>query len=69
MDGYLTLTEACIHFRRSRNTLLAMIADGRLEATDVRRPGGKYAKWLIKPHSLRSMADLKYQEFKKRAGI
>ena len=46
-----------------------MIEDGRVEAVDRRKPGGKYAKWLIKPHSLQNVADVKFLDFKRRAGL
>lgn len=69
MMSWLTVTEACEHFRVSRNTLLEMIADGRVVAVDRRRPGSKYAKWLIQAHSLTSQADPKYLDFKQRAGL
>ncbi len=69
MNAYWTIPEACRHLRCCRNTLLAMIEDGRVEAMDRRKPGGKYAKWLIKPHSLQNVADVRFLEFKRRARI
>lgn len=66
---YWTIAEACKALRCSRNTLLGMIEDGRVEAVDRRRPGGLYCKWLIKPFSLQNVADLRYLEFKKKAGL
>lgn len=69
MTAYWTFNEACQQLRCSRNTLKAMIADGRVEAVDRRKPGGKYAKWLIKPHSLQNVADVKFLDFKRRAGL
>jgi hypothetical protein len=30
-----------------RNTLLAMIADGRIKAVNLKRPGGKYDVWRV----------------------
>jgi len=69
MKAYWTVPEACLQLRCCRNTLLAMIEDGRVEAVDRRKPGGKYAKWLIKPHSLQNVADVKFLDFKRRAGL
>lgn len=66
---YLTIKQACAQLQVSRNTLLGMIEDGRVQAIDRRKPGGKYAKWLIHPHSLTSLADARYENFKKRAGL
>lgn len=39
MTAYWTFNEACQQLRCSRNTLKAMIADGRVEAVDRRKPG------------------------------
>jgi excisionase family DNA binding protein len=69
MTDLLTVKQACQHFKVSRNTLMAMIADGRLDAVDCRRPGGKYALWRIKPHSLQNVADLKFLDLKRRSGL
>jgi excisionase family DNA binding protein len=65
----LTVKQACDYFQVSRNTLKAMIADGRVEAIDIRKPGGFYAKWRIKKHSLTNVADLKILDFMRRAGL
>jgi hypothetical protein len=61
--------QACAYFQVSRNVLKAMIADGRVEAVDIRKPGGRYAKWRIKKYSLTNVADVKFLDFKRRAGL
>lgn len=65
----LTMKQACEYFQVSRNTLKAMISDGRVEAVDIRKPGGLYAKWRIKKYSLTNVADLKVLDFMRRAGL
>jgi excisionase family DNA binding protein len=65
----LTVKQACDYFQVSRNVLKAMINDGRVEAIDIRKPGGAYAKWRIKKISLTNVADLKLLDFIRRAGL
>jgi hypothetical protein len=36
----LTVNQACDYFQVSRNVLKVMINDGRVEAIDIRKPGG-----------------------------
>jgi hypothetical protein len=55
--NYLTPKEACAILRVCPNTLAAMLADGRVQAVDRRKPGGKYAKLLILADSLRNPVD------------
>jgi excisionase family DNA binding protein len=55
--NYLTPEEARLILRVSRNTLAAMIADGRIKAVDRRKPGGRYAKWLVLADSLYDPSD------------
>jgi hypothetical protein len=55
--NYLTPREACAILRVCPNTLADMIADGRVKAVDRRKPGGKYAKWLILADSLYNPVD------------
>jgi excisionase family DNA binding protein len=47
MTNYLTIRQACAALQVSRNTLLAMIEDGRVKAINLKRPGGKYDVWRI----------------------
>jgi excisionase family DNA binding protein len=65
----LTMKQACDYFQVSRNILKEMITDGRVEAVDIRKPGGTYAKWRIKKHSLTNVADIKLLDFMRRAGL
>jgi hypothetical protein len=55
--NYLKPREACAILRVCPNTLDAMIQDGRVKAVDRRKPGGKYAKWLILADSLYNPVD------------
>jgi hypothetical protein len=55
--NYLKPDEACVVLRVCRNTLKDMIDDGRVKAVDRRKPGGKYAKWLIFADSLHNPTD------------
>jgi hypothetical protein len=55
--NYRTPREACTILRVCRNTLEEMIGDGRVKAVDRRKPGGKYAKWLILADSLYNPVD------------
>ena len=55
--NYLTPREACTILRVCLNTLADMIQDGRVKAVDRRKPGGKYAKWLILADSLYNPTD------------
>lgn len=55
--NYLTPREACAILRVCLNTLADMIQDGRIQAVDRRKRGGKYAKWLILADSLYNPTD------------
>lgn len=61
LSNYLTIAQACAHFHRGRDTILAMIADGRLRAINLKKPGGKYDQWLVDPESAGIGVDLEEQ--------
>lgn len=71
MDRCLTIKQACAALNVCRNTLLAMIADGRVEAVDKRRPGAKYALWRIDAGSFGESVEgrVKIREIEKRLGL
>lgn len=74
MTKYLTIRQACQALQVCRNTLKLMIADGRVKAVDIRRPGGKYAVWRISAishrvlHRLSVEEQIKLREIERRMG-
>ena len=67
----ITIRQACERLQVCRNTLLAMIADGRVKARDMRRPGAKHALWRIEADGLgENLEDrVKLREIEKRIGL
>ena len=67
MAKYLTINQACAALQVSRNTLLAMIRDGRVKAVDIKRPGGKYDVWRVVPEIQTPVEEqIKLKEIEKR---
>lgn len=69
---YLTIRQACAALQVSRNTLLAMIDDGRIRAVDIRKPGGKYAVWRISASLVKALIqadEIKLREIERRIGL
>lgn len=50
---YLKVSEACQILGVCRNTMRRLIEDGQVEAVDIRKKGGRYAIYRIKPDTLR----------------
>lgn len=73
--SYLTINEACQYLNVCRNTLLAMIRDGRVKAVDFRQPGAKNAVWRIATISLQELGRwdiseaIKLREIERRIGL
>ena len=72
MTNYLTIKQACAALQVSRNTMLSMIQDGRVEAVDIRKPNGKYAVWRISATLVKAIIqehEIKLLEIEKRIGL
>lgn len=72
MTNYLTIRQACQALQVSRNTLLAMIADGRVQAVDIRRPGGRNAIWRVSASLVKAIIqadELKLRRLEERLEI
>jgi len=54
LTTFLTIAQACRFLQVCRNTLRAMIREGRVRALDLRRPGARKPTWRI---DLASLAD------------
>jgi excisionase family DNA binding protein len=70
---YLTIRQACDALQVSRNTLLAMIADGRVRARNLKKPGGRYDVWRVDVDSvgqeLSVLERVKLRKIERRMGL
>lgn len=47
MSSLITIRQACAALQVCRNTMLTMIADGRVKAVNLKKPGGKNDIWRV----------------------